>query len=87
MCEGDPVTLKLAHDVLSSWYQRDVSRKEIIGMVNRLGKLQLVKWRYQIGLRKHFTKILSQTQMGAESVTFKATTLGERYLGKPREVV
>jgi hypothetical protein len=87
MCEGDSVSVKLAQEVLGSWYQRKVSRSEIVGMVNRLGKLHLLKWCYQIGQRKHLSKALPLKQTAIAFVTFKATTLGESYLEKPREVV
>lgn len=87
MSEGDPVTVKLAQEILSFWYERKVGHLEIIRMVNRLAKLEFIRWRYERGTKKHFTKRLSPTRTGVKSPTFKATRVGELYLEKPREVV
>lgn len=85
MCEGDPVTIRLAQHVLGVWYERAIGRTEVLLKANRLAKLGLLRWQYPKQGKRYLTK---RFPVGIERklLTFQATQSGEAYLVKPRAV-
>lgn len=87
MCEDDPVTIKLAQQILGSWYERAIGKTEIVQVTNRLAKLGLLKWQHQMRNKRYFTKRLPYGYIEMKLVTFQATQAGKTYLAKPRKVI
>lgn len=87
MCEGDPVTVKLAQSVLGIWYEHSFGKSEVIQVANRLAKLGLLKWQYRRKNRRYFTKRFPCRRSEMKSLTFQATQAGEAHLAKPRKVI
>ncbi|MFH1871002.1 MAG: hypothetical protein ABIG36_10320 [Pseudomonadota bacterium] len=87
MCEGDPVTIKLAQTTLGVWYERAFGNTEIVQVANRLAKLGLLKWQHRRNNKRYFAKSFPCGCIAMESLTFQATKAGEAHLAKPRKVI
>ena len=79
-CEGDWVSVPMAIAVLGSWLDRDLSRSELTGALDRLSGAGLVISRNFLHLPEQSTKISS----AADCVEFIATQAGIEYLGSTR---
>lgn len=87
MGEDEYVSVMLAQGALGQWYSHRIKRIEMICILNRLAKLNLIKWRVAVGSRKYFRKRLNRYLWGNDSVAFTATSAGISYLAKPREII
>lgn len=86
MAEDEYVHFKLARPVLGTFYERDVSFKEISAVVGRLSSLGLIRWRIRQNGRTHFRARASESFQHNCTASFTATAAGKAYLAEPRHV-
>jgi hypothetical protein len=87
LAEGDYVGFKTARPVLGTYYERDVSFKEITSIVGRLSNLGLLRWRIRERGRVRFRKTAPVSLQHASAAEFTASPAGIAHLALPRHVV
>ena len=86
LAEDEYVSFKVARPVFGSFYERNVSFKEIAQATGRLSALGLVKWRILVAGRYYFRRRASW-ELQASCMAFFTTTLaGKAHLARPRQV-
>ncbi len=86
MADEEYVHFKLARPVLGTFYERDVSFREISAIVGRLSSLGLIRWRIRQRGRTHFRVRAPESAQHNCSAAFMATAAGKAYLAAPRHV-
>jgi hypothetical protein len=80
MSDGEPASLAVAVQVLSSWHGRPVSREVVEQSACRLANLGLVSWVYRIGGRVHLGKKVGMSIRRSRRAAVLATKQGQQYL-------
>jgi len=84
MCDNNPVTPKLASQILSSWFAVPISRVRVTQLAAQLARLRLIKWQYSIGSKKYIKHNLSTSHRGNAKVVFFASSNGRAFLEQTR---
>ena len=87
MAEEEYVGFKVARAVLGTYYERDVSFREISSIVGRLSRLHLLRWRIRRNGSLYFRIDAPQSAQRCGLAQFTTSTVGKAHLAEhPRRV-
>jgi len=86
LAEDEYVHFKTVRPVLGTFYERDVSFREISSIVDRLSSLGLVRWRILRQGKLYFRSHAPHSAQHNCSAQFTATAAGKSHLHEQRHV-
>jgi hypothetical protein len=84
MAEDAFVHFKTARPVLGTFYERNVSFRELSSIVGHLSSLGLIRWRIKQRGTMHFRKRAPVSSQHNCTAAFTATAKGKAYLAQPQ---
>lgn len=86
LAEDDWVHFKLARPVMGTYYERNVSFRELSAAVGRLSRLGLLRWRIRHNGRIYFRVSAPEDLQHGSAAAFQTSAAGKAYLAEPRHV-
>ena len=86
LAEDEWCHFRLARPVLGTYYERNVSFRELSSAVGRLSNLGLLRWRIRAGTRLHFRHRAPEDLQRSCAAWFTTSAAGKAYLALPRRV-
>ena len=86
LAEDEWVHFKLARPVMGTYYERNVTFRQLSAAVGRLSRLGLLKWRIRESNRISFRSRAPEDLQHNCKAAFQTNTAGKAYLALPRHV-